>query len=131
MFEARFFFFTKRDLQYGKKFVELKTDSEGGTVTAMFEDGTKEEGKLLIGCDGAHSRVRNFLLSPEKAALKPLPFLNEVVMTSLPEEIALAIRKVHPRAMAMLDPSGCFGWISGTSTAQNSCQASYSDHTSS
>ncbi|KAF5373069.1 hypothetical protein D9758_001504 [Tetrapyrgos nigripes] len=48
------------DIRYEKRLADVKV--EGETVTAIFEDGTKEEGKLLIGCDGAHSRVRNFLL---------------------------------------------------------------------
>ncbi|KAF5373076.1 hypothetical protein D9758_001501 [Tetrapyrgos nigripes] len=98
------------DVHYGKRLAEVKTD--GQTVTAIFEDGTKEEGKLLIGCDGAHSKVRDFLLGPEKAALRSLPFLCNQVMTKLPKETALAIRKVHPRNMNSTNPDGVYGWVS-------------------
>ncbi|KAF5373043.1 hypothetical protein D9758_001503 [Tetrapyrgos nigripes] len=98
------------DICYGKRLAEVKTEAD--VVTAVFEDGIKEEGKLLIGCDGAHSKVRDFLLGPESAALKPLPFLSSVVLASVSKETALAIREVHPRNVSVISPSGTFGWIS-------------------
>ncbi|KAF5361511.1 hypothetical protein D9758_006216 [Tetrapyrgos nigripes] len=97
------------DIRYGKRLAEVKT---GSTVVATFEDGTKEEGKLLIGCDGAHSRIRKFLLGPEQAAMRQLPLLCNAALTSLPKETALALRKVHPRSIGTIDPSGRCGWMS-------------------
>jgi 2-polyprenyl-6-methoxyphenol hydroxylase-like FAD-dependent oxidoreductase len=39
---------------------------EGPRITAIFEDGSRETGDLLIGADGVHSRVRAWML-PEHA----------------------------------------------------------------
>ena len=44
-------------VEFGKKLVDI-IESEN-KVTAIFEDGTKEEGDFLIGCDGLHSKTRS------------------------------------------------------------------------
>ncbi|KAF5373085.1 hypothetical protein D9758_001499 [Tetrapyrgos nigripes] len=103
------------DIRYGKRLAEIHT--EEGNVRVTFADGTTEEGKLLIGCDGAHSRVRNFLFGPEKAALRPLPLFMSAALTTLPRETALAIREIHPRNMNSVHPNGCSAWI-GTCQVQ-------------
>ncbi|KAK7449758.1 hypothetical protein VKT23_013233 [Stygiomarasmius scandens] len=57
-------------VKYGKRLSGIKSDPKEGTVTASFEDSTEEQGGLLIGCDGPRSKVREFLLGTEKAALR-------------------------------------------------------------
>ncbi|MEH7123630.1 FAD-dependent monooxygenase [Bacillus sp. JJ1773] len=47
-----------------KKLLEIKQSDE--KVTAIFADGTEEEGDLLIGADGIHSTVRAQLFGSEK-----------------------------------------------------------------
>jgi 2-polyprenyl-6-methoxyphenol hydroxylase-like FAD-dependent oxidoreductase len=42
----------------GKMLVRANQDPQAGTVTAQFEDGTRETGDLLIGADGGNSVVR-------------------------------------------------------------------------
>ena len=43
-------------VEWGKKFVSYEETATG--VTAVFEDGTRATGELLVGADGARSRVR-------------------------------------------------------------------------
>lgn len=48
-------------VQFGKKLVAFE-DEPNGNVRARFEDGTAASGTLLVGADGAGSRVRQLLL---------------------------------------------------------------------
>ncbi|KAF2823824.1 FAD binding domain-containing protein [Ophiobolus disseminans] len=48
------------DIEWGKVFKESHDTSE--SVAAVFEDGSTHQGRLIVGCDGGHSRVRRALL---------------------------------------------------------------------
>ncbi|MEU6807382.1 FAD-dependent monooxygenase, partial [Streptomyces neyagawaensis] len=48
-------------VHFGKEFTRYK-QNPNGTVTAVFADGTTATGDLLVGADGARSRVRRQLL---------------------------------------------------------------------
>src|ERR1700745_3126298 len=50
--------FGDRNYHQAKTLVRIDKDPEAGTVTAQFEDGTRETGDLLIGADGGDSVVR-------------------------------------------------------------------------
>ena len=50
--------FGDRNYHQAKTLVEIDQDFRAGTVTAQFQDGTRESGDLLIGADGANSIVR-------------------------------------------------------------------------
>ncbi|MEV0266145.1 FAD-dependent monooxygenase [Streptomyces sp. NPDC050617] len=47
-------------VEYGKRLVDAATTASGG-VAAVFDDGSRAEGDLLIGADGLHSRTRTLL----------------------------------------------------------------------
>ncbi len=53
-------------VQTGKRLINVRTTPDG--VTVQFEDGSLANGDLLIGADGIHSRIRNFI-----DAQAPLP----------------------------------------------------------
>jgi len=52
-------------LHWNKKLVDVKQEDD--RVTAFFEDGSTDEGDLLIGCDGLHSQVRDRLFGKTPA----------------------------------------------------------------
>ncbi len=45
------------EIEHGKRLDDVDTDLDQG-VAAVFEDGTRREGDLLIGADGVHSATR-------------------------------------------------------------------------
>ncbi|OCK84990.1 FAD/NAD(P)-binding domain-containing protein [Lepidopterella palustris CBS 459.81] len=51
-------------VQYGKK-IEAVSQREDG-IQAMFTDGTKVDGDLLLGCDGIHSFIRMNVVQPDR-----------------------------------------------------------------
>lgn len=79
------------DVQYGKKLSTIShnpNDNGEPTVTATFEDGSSATGNLLVGADGARSKVREYLLGPEKTALQPLPITGCRATLRLPADVA-------------------------------------------
>ena len=51
-------------IAFGKKLRDL--EERGSTVRLAFEDGEQTEADLVIGADGLNSKVREFLLGPQK-----------------------------------------------------------------
>ena len=51
-------------IAFGKKLRDI--DQTGRTIRLDFEDGDRAETDLVIGADGVNSKVREFLLGPEK-----------------------------------------------------------------
>jgi 2-polyprenyl-6-methoxyphenol hydroxylase-like FAD-dependent oxidoreductase len=81
-------------------------------VTAIFEDGSKALGNMLIGCDGAKSRVRELLLG-EKAKLTDAPFKMFNFTSSYTAEQALHVRSLHPIfKFGVYEGTGELFWIS-------------------
>src|ERR671912_1004456 len=60
-------------IEHGKRLVDAQTTPDG--LVARFEDGTEEEGDLLIGADGVHSRTRR-LIDPSAPGARYVPVLN-------------------------------------------------------
>ncbi|KAK2614016.1 hypothetical protein N8I77_000877 [Diaporthe amygdali] len=59
------------NIEFGKTISHLSVCPQGN-VTAKFRDGTSESGDLVVGCDGSHSIVREFLVGAENAKLQPV-----------------------------------------------------------
>lgn len=69
---------------------------------------------MLIGADGAHSVVRDWLFqsSPQDAAMHDVPISSFVTLTKFNREFALSLRDIHPTYCFTLDPNGLLTWFS-------------------
>jgi len=91
---------------YGKKFVAFE-DAAQDAVTARFEDGSSTTGDVLIGADGAGSRLRAQLL-PHARRIE-----TGVVAVSGKVSLNDDVRRATPQAILrgptlILGPRGCF-----------------------
>jgi 2-polyprenyl-6-methoxyphenol hydroxylase-like FAD-dependent oxidoreductase len=93
-------------VQFGKTLVGFETSS-GGQAVARFEDGSTAEGDVLVGADGASSRLRAQLLPDAKrvetgiVAVSGKFTLDEAARGAVPEPIMKGPTLV-------LGPRGCF-----------------------
>jgi 2-polyprenyl-6-methoxyphenol hydroxylase-like FAD-dependent oxidoreductase len=97
-------------VHFGKKFESFE-DGPGGTVVAHFADGSSARGDVLIGADGAGSRLRSQLLPHAQRvetgiiAVGGKVALNPTSRSSVPAAI---LRGPTP----ILGPQGCFMFVS-------------------
>lgn len=104
--------------KFGKRLSDIELSKTEDKVTAIFDDGTKVTGNLLIGADGANSRVRNFLLGPDKGALHTLPLMGSMALGALPAEISKKLRADIDGEMVLgYHPVGLVAFISRTQAA--------------
>jgi hypothetical protein len=101
------------DVQYGKTFVGAEVKGEKVEVT--FTDGSKVTGDVLVGSDGAKSRVRAVLCGEEAAKLTNVP----VSMFNFPykfdAELARKIRDMNELFITSIHPDhGTMFWLSST-----------------
>lgn len=93
------------DVQYGKRFSHYEMIKES-SVRVWFEDGTSEEGDIVIGIDGAGSTVRQCLID-RKATQETLPFALMNFNASYTREQALFIKeRLHPLVDIAIHPAG-------------------------
>jgi len=112
-------------VHFGKKFIAFE-DAPGGGVTACFEDGSKATGDVLIGADGASSRLRGQLLPHAQrvetgiVAVSGKVALNEDVRRATPTPIL--------RGPAMvLGPKGCFLFASAVDYADSGSRTGHDE----
>lgn len=104
------------DVQYGKTLERCYVSDSDGKVYAEFTDATKVMGDVLVGCDGAKSRVRESIVGAEKAQLTD----SHVSMFNFPckfdAELAKNIRDRNELFITSIHPDhGTMFWLSSTS----------------
>lgn len=105
------------DISYGKRLASLSYAEDGSAVTAHFEDGTSETGRLVIGADGSNSRVRTLLVGAERAKPKRLPTSATFINASFTREQALFLRSYHPLATVIVHPDNQLGMLAALDMA--------------
>jgi 2-polyprenyl-6-methoxyphenol hydroxylase-like FAD-dependent oxidoreductase len=104
------------NVQWNKSIAGFETQPSG--VSVKFYDGTTAEGKLLIGADGATSKLRR-IICPDTGALNQLPirFLGATIKLS-PAAIA-PLRFLDPLLFQGCHPAtGTFLWFSTLDTPE-------------
>ncbi|MEA2868255.1 MAG: hypothetical protein QOE39_2970 [Bradyrhizobium sp.] len=104
-------------VRFGSKFTAFE-DAPDGSVVAHFADGTAASGDVLIGADGAGSRLRSQLLPHSRRvetgiiAVSGKVSLNDINRGSIPQPI---LRGPTP----ILGPRGCFMFASAVQYRDN------------
>ncbi|KAL5114327.1 hypothetical protein ACEQ8H_007802 [Pleosporales sp. CAS-2024a] len=98
-------------VQYGKRFVNAEATPDRVVVT--FDDGTTATGDVLVGCDGAKSRVRSVIVGEDAAQLTDVP----VSMFNFPYQfdgaLAQKIRDMNELFITSIHPDhGTMFWLS-------------------
>ena len=86
-------------------------DADNGVV-ATFTDGTTTSASLIVGCDGAHSIVREHLVGKAAAEVEDLDIQMFNVTCTFPKETALLQRMGHPVFKNSYHPDGFMWWQS-------------------
>ncbi|OSS53927.1 hypothetical protein B5807_01314 [Epicoccum nigrum] len=93
------------DVQYGKRFDRYEL-TPGNGVKVFFDDGTSEQGDMVIGIDGAGSKVRQCLID-RGATQETLPFALMNFNASYTAEQAIFIKeRLHPLVDIAIHPAG-------------------------
>jgi 2-polyprenyl-6-methoxyphenol hydroxylase-like FAD-dependent oxidoreductase len=95
-------------VNFGKTFVSFE-DEPDGRVTAVFGDGSRETADLLVGADGANSRVRSQLLPDAKRLETGIVAIGgKVALNDYDRFSEILLRGPTP----ILGPRGCFLFVS-------------------
>ncbi len=91
----------------------MKLNQGENGVTATFADGTSASGTFLVGCDSAHSLVREALVGKDKAKVEDIDINLFNVSCSYPAETSKLLRSKHPCFKNSYHPDlGMMYWLS-------------------
>lgn len=90
--------------QYSKILRALRVQED--IMTVDFEDGSSEQGHMVIGCDGSRSKVRRFLVGIEAAQQEDtgITMINYAAAGCYTPEQARLLRMHHPIVKLCLHP---------------------------
>ncbi|KAH8677748.1 hypothetical protein BX600DRAFT_450625 [Xylariales sp. PMI_506] len=93
------------NIKYNKRLVRLSFDEGRETITAHFNDGTQDEGHLVVGCDGSRSKVREYVVGVEAAKPQDLDLTTiNFSATDFTREQAIKNREYHHICKLSIQP---------------------------
>ncbi|KAG8168094.1 hypothetical protein KVR01_003783 [Diaporthe batatas] len=106
------------EVHWNKRFVGIE-EIEGGGVVAVFEDGSRVEGSVIVGAEGSNSRTRQ-LVAPETYRNTQLPVrLTGTAVDFKPEQVK-PLRDLDPLLFQGCHPSSStFLWVSMIDTPES------------
>ena len=114
--KMRNFFSEGIDVQYGKEIIDVSPIEEGeeeGRVSVVFRGGEVVVGDVVVGCDGAKSRIRECICGVQDAALTEIPLYILNFTEKFPAETARRIRQMNSQFIVSFHPDhGTMFWIS-------------------
>ncbi|KAL4893537.1 FAD/NAD(P)-binding domain-containing protein [Aspergillus ambiguus] len=92
--------------RFGKRLVSYDDDSQSGKVVLHFDDDTRVEADVLLGCDGIHSTTRKALLGADHPASRAGFSHTVTYRTMVPIDVGIAAlgEKVAKSACNHLGP---------------------------
>lgn len=102
------------DVQYNKQLTSIiyASTSDRPTVTAHFADDTTATGALLIGTDGAQSKVRSCIFGVTDAATKRVPYTAINLHVCYNDAGKALFVRQNPIISMGIHPGGHWQWIS-------------------
>ncbi|TPX13007.1 uncharacterized protein E0L32_006652 [Thyridium curvatum] len=104
-------------VHWSKRLASIKDKGDDGVV-AIFEDGTRAEGSIIVGIEGSNSRTRKFL-APDSYKNIPLPIRFTGAAVDLTPEQVKPLKDIDPLLFQGCHPvTGAFFWFSMLETPQ-------------
>ncbi|KAF2713405.1 FAD/NAD(P)-binding domain-containing protein [Pleomassaria siparia CBS 279.74] len=100
------------DISYGMEVDSIRQVNDG-KVVCVFTDGTEAKGDIVVGCDGAKSRVREQICGKEKAMLTEVPLSMFNFTAKFEADLAKYIRGRNALFVTSIHPdTGIMFWLS-------------------
>ncbi|RAO72757.1 uncharacterized protein BHQ10_008769 [Talaromyces amestolkiae] len=94
-------------IHFGKRFVNIVEDSLTDGVTFAFTDGSTASASILIGADGIHSTVRQYLypdLEPQFIGMAGITAAVPTTQLKLPQDYHIPVTIMSPRGAFVIAP---------------------------
>ena len=102
----------KDHVHWSKRLVDIQTGPDGTGVEAIFQDGTRASGSLVVGAEGSNSTTRKYL-NPSDYRNRQLPIRFVGSGIDMTAEQVRPLRALDPLLFQGCHPdTSCFMWVS-------------------